>query len=106
MPDTANITKGLDELAARRTADALSVELGPLTSNEEAALVELRSQADAAGCSVDNLGRVFDEPGEPAAELDDDGDDECDGHEHDPGNPSQVAGFTYYCDGSCKGGRA
>lgn len=27
---------------------------------------------------------------------------ECDGHEHDPGNPAQISGETYYCDGSCR----
>ena len=32
----------------------------------------------------------------------DDEDAECQGHEHDPGNPSQMAGETYYCDGSCR----
>lgn len=46
------ITRGLDELAARRVAAALGVELGPLTDAELAATAELERTAAELGLEV------------------------------------------------------
>lgn len=55
----ATAARGLDELAARRTADALGVDLGPLTAAEAAATAELEAAALELGVELDgNLARL------------------------------------------------
>lgn len=47
------IARGLDELAARRVADALGVDLGPLTEAEVAATAELERTAGELGVELE-----------------------------------------------------
>jgi FAD/FMN-containing dehydrogenase len=49
---SSRVARGLDELAARRVASALGVELGPLTEAEVAATAELERAAAELGLEV------------------------------------------------------